>query len=208
MSLNVTELVQSAWSEQSAVSKLTHASALEKVFSGRWQSKLSLQYQQDIDVSKHSGTENGLHSPGYDDKMFRRMNAVGGREYSDMTLARHVEKGLNIEYGIQGGGKELPGYERNHGLNCLEVKEKKSVIYCEGVQSTRSDGKFGGSELQSSLSAVSEASERPKLKLLPRTKPLDNLESPVIDPKQVLMRCHTIEVCIHLVLPNCDNFLK
>ena len=37
---------------------------------------------------------------------------------------------------------------------------------------------------QSSLPVVSEVSERPKLKLLPQTKPLDNLGSPVIDPKQ------------------------
>ncbi|XWS15633.1 hypothetical protein CRYUN_Cryun34aG0018200 [Craigia yunnanensis] len=188
VSLSVAEPVQSTWSEQSAVSKLAHASALEKVFSGRWQSKLSFQYQQDIDVSKHSGRENGLHSQGYDDNS--RMNAMGGREYSDVTLARHVEKGLNIEDGIQGCRKELPGYERNQGPNYLEVKEKKSVIYGEGVQSTRSDGKFGGSELQSSLSVVSEASERPKLKLLPRTKPLDDLESPVVDPKQAHQRLY------------------
>ena len=140
MSLNVAEPVQFAWFEQSVVSKLARASAVEKVFSSRWQSTPSLQYQQDIDVGKHSGTENGLHSLGYDDKMFKRMNAMGGREYSDMTLARHVEKGFNIEYGIHGGRKELPGYEGNHGLNYLELKEKKSIIYGEGVQSPRFDG--------------------------------------------------------------------
>ncbi|XVE51204.1 hypothetical protein DITRI_Ditri02bG0020900 [Diplodiscus trichospermus] len=178
------EPAQSGWSEQSAVSKLAHASALEKVSSGRWQSKQSVQYQKDIDLSKHSEIENGLHSQGYDDKMYSRMNAVGGREYSDVTLARHVEKGLNIEDGIHGCRKESPDYERNRGPNYLEVKERKSVIYGEGVQSIRSDGKFGSSESQSSLSALSEASERPKLKLLPRTKPLDNLESSVIDPKK------------------------
>ena len=185
--LTVTEPVQSVWSEQSAVSKLAHASALEKVSSGRWQSKQSIQYQKDIDVSKHSETENGLHSQGYDDKKYTRMSAVRGREYSDVTLARHVEKVLNNEDGIQGGIKELPEYERTRGPNYLEVKEKKSIIYGEGIQSTRLDGKFVGSELQSSLSVPSEASERPKLKLLPRTKPMDNLESTVIDSKQVLI---------------------
>ncbi|XWS19490.1 hypothetical protein CRYUN_Cryun31cG0020500 [Craigia yunnanensis] len=184
VSLSVVEPVQSAWSEQSAFSKLAHASALDKVSSGRWQSKQSVQYQKDIDVSKHSATENGLHSQGYDDKIYNRMNSVGGREYSDVTLGRHVEKGLNIEDGIQGGRKELPDYERNRGPNYLEIKEKKSVIYGEGVQSTRSDGKFGGSELQSSQSVLSEATDRPKLKLLPRTKPLDIPDSLVIDPKQ------------------------
>ncbi|OMO60983.1 hypothetical protein COLO4_33645 [Corchorus olitorius] len=181
VSASVTEPVQSAWSEQTAVSKLAHASALEKVSSGRWQSKQSVQYQKDVDASKHSERENGLQSHGYDDKIYGRMNAVGGREYASATLARHVERGLNIEDG-QGGRKEFPNpdYERNR-TNSLEVKERKSTIHVEGIQPTRSDGKFGGSELPAS---PSEASERPKLKLLPRSKPLDNPESPVIDPKK------------------------
>ncbi|KAG4129282.1 hypothetical protein ERO13_D09G070300v2 [Gossypium hirsutum] len=184
MSFSVAEPVQSAWSEQSAVSKLAHASALEKVSSGRWQSKQSLQYQKDIDVSKHSEVENGLHSQGYDDKMYSRMSLAGGREYSDVSLARHVEKGLNIEDGIHGGRKELPEYERNRNLNYLEVKENKSMLHSEAVRSTHSDGKFGGYELQSSPSALAEASERPKLKLFPRSKRLDGPKSPVVDPKQ------------------------
>ncbi|XVF27779.1 hypothetical protein REPUB_Repub14bG0138200 [Reevesia pubescens] len=183
VSVSVAETVQSVWSEQAAVSKMSHASALEKVSSGRWQSKQSVQYQKDVDVSKHSETENGLHSKGYDDT-YRRMNAMAGRECSDATLARHVERGLNIEDGVQGGRKVLNDYEMKCGPNYLEVKEKKSVIYGEGIQSTRSDGKLVGSELQPSLSVPSEASERPKLKLLPRTKPLENLESPVIDAKR------------------------
>ncbi|XP_022716039.1 uncharacterized protein LOC111275140 isoform X2 [Durio zibethinus] len=184
VSVSVAEPVQSVWSEQIAVSKLAHASALEKVSSGRWQSKQSLQYQKDIDISKHSETENGLHSQGYDEKTYSRMNVVGVREYSDVILARHVEKGLNIEDGIQGGRKEFYNYERNRGPNCLEAKERKSVIYGEGIHSTRSDGKFGGSELQLPPSVLSEASERPKFNLLPRTKPLGSLESPDIDSKQ------------------------
>ncbi|XVF87635.1 hypothetical protein PTKIN_Ptkin18bG0136000 [Pterospermum kingtungense] len=168
VSMSVAEPVQSGWSEQSAVLKLANASALEKVSSGRWQSKLSVQYQKDIDSVKHSETENGLHSQGYDDKMYNRTNAVDGGEYSDVTLARHGEKRLNIEDGTQGGRKDLSDYERNRGPNYLEVKENKSVIYGQG----------GGQ------STCSEASERPKLKLFPRTKPLDSLESSVVDPKQ------------------------
>lgn len=183
VSMSVVEPIQSAWSEQSVVSKLANASALEKISSGRWQSKLSVPYQKDIDAIKHSETEAGLHSQGYDDKMYSRMNAVGGGEYSDVTLARHVEKRLNFEDGIQGGRKELPDYERNRGPNYLEVKENKSIIYGQGVQSPYADGKFAGSEMQLS-SALSESSERPKLKLFPRSKPLDSLESPVVDPKQ------------------------
>lgn len=201
--MSVGEPVQSIWSEQSVVSKLVHASALEKVSLGRWQSKQSVQYQKAIDVIKHSDTENGLPSQGYDDKTYNRTNDVGRREYSDVTLARHLGKCLNNEDSIQGGRKELPEYERNHGPNYLEVKEKKTAIHGEGIQSPRSDGKFGSSELQPSLPVPSEVVERPKLKLLPRTKPMDNLESNVIDPKQVLVlypMC-TIGVCIHSVFP-------
>ncbi|GMI93347.1 hypothetical protein like AT1G11480 [Hibiscus trionum] len=170
--------------EQSAVSKLAHASAIDKISSGRWQSKQSVLYQKDVDVSKHSETENGLHPLGYDDKTYGRMNAVAGREYSDATLARQVERGLNIEDGIQGGRKALPDYERSRFPNYLEVKENKSVIYGERTHSIRADGKFVGSMSQPSLSVPSEAYERPKLKLLPRTKPLNNLESPVFDANQ------------------------
>ncbi|XVE87873.1 hypothetical protein DITRI_Ditri19aG0023400 [Diplodiscus trichospermus] len=161
VSVGVAEPVQSLSSEQSAVSKLARASALEKVSSGRWQSQQAIHYHEDMDVSKLSETESG-----------------------DVTSARHVERGLDNEDGIQGGRKQLPEYERKRGPNYMEVKEKKSVIRGEGIHSTRSDGKFGGSEMQASLSMPSESSEWRKLKLLPRTKPLDNLESTVIDSKQ------------------------
>ncbi|XP_039001406.1 uncharacterized protein LOC120127606 isoform X2 [Hibiscus syriacus] len=176
--------VSVASAEQSAVLKLAHASAIDKVSSGRWQSKQSVLYQKDVDVSKHSETENVLHPQAYDDKIYSRMNAVTGREYSDVTLARQVEKGMNIEDGIQGGRKALPDYERNHTPNYLEVKENKYLIYGERTQSTRANVKFGSSKSQPSLTVLSEASERPKLKLLPCTKPLDNLESPFVDANQ------------------------
>ncbi|TYH47755.1 hypothetical protein ES332_D10G019900v1 [Gossypium tomentosum] len=173
--VSAAETVQSVWSEQSAVSKLAHASAMEKISSGRWQSKQIIQYQKDVDVSKHSETETGLHSQGYD------VIAVAGREHSDVISARQVERGVNVEHGINCGRKVSPDYERNPRPNFLEVKENRSVVYGDGIQSARSDGKFGGPKLQPS---PSEASERPKLKLLPRTKPLDNLEPPFVDAKQ------------------------
>ncbi|KAL4388716.1 hypothetical protein GQ457_09G001650 [Hibiscus cannabinus] len=172
----------------SAVSKLAHASAIDKISSGRWQSKQSVLYQKDVDVGKHSETENGLHPQGYDDKTYGRMNAVAGREYSDATLARQVEKGLNIEDGIQGGRKALPEYERSRFPDHSEVKKNNSVIYGGDTQSICADGKFGGSKSQPLLSVLSEAYERPKLNLLPRSKPLDNLESPVVDAKQEQQR--------------------
>ncbi|KAE8670583.1 Eukaryotic translation initiation factor-related, putative isoform 2 [Hibiscus syriacus] len=176
--------VSVARAEQTAVSKLVHVSAIDKVSSGQWQSKQSVLYQKDVDVSKHSETENGLHPQGYDDKTHSRMNAVAGREYSDAMLASQVERGLKIEDGIQGGRKALPDYETTVFLTIWKLQKKKPVTYCEGTQSIREDGRVSSSKSQPSLSVPSEASDRPKLKLLPRTKPLDNLEAPVVDSKQ------------------------
>ncbi|KAE8734226.1 putative E,E-alpha-farnesene synthase [Hibiscus syriacus] len=125
VTLSALEPVQSAWSEQSAASKLAHASALEKVSSGRWQSKQSLQVQKDVEVGKHSEVENGLPSQGYGDEMYSRMS-LG--EYSDVTLARHVEKGLNIEEGIHGGGVER-SYPTMRGTIVLIIWKKVDEIF-------------------------------------------------------------------------------
>ncbi|GLT83140.1 hypothetical protein SLE2022_014490 [Rubroshorea leprosula] len=180
--MGATEQVQSAWSEQSAVSKLAHASALEKVSSGRWQSNQSVHYQKDDEIIKYS-EENSFQSKGYDDNRYNKMDAVGGREYSDTMLARDVDRSMNTVDWKQVSRKELLDYERSCNQSYLEVKERKLEVHGEGAQPVRLDGKFGASEVQHLV--PSEASERPKLRLLPRTKPLDNLESPIIDPKQV-----------------------
>lgn len=177
------EPVQSDVSQQNAVSKLAHASALEKVSSGRWQSKHSVQYHADVQVVQYSETDSEVQPKGYDDNTCNRIDVMGGREFSDATLARHVERGLNIEDGNRGGRKEELDNEKTEESTYLEVKERKPTYYNDGVQPARSDGKFGLPESQPLVH--SEASERPKLKLLPRTKPLDNLESNGPNPKQV-----------------------
>ncbi|KAM7264614.1 hypothetical protein ACFE04_002297 [Oxalis oulophora] len=108
----------------SAVSKMAHASALDKVTSGRWlSSKSASHYQPDVDVNRYSEMESALHS----------------KEYS-------------------------------------EVKERKPETYkAGGVQHARADV---GSEKQSATSM--DSTERPKLKLLPRTKPSETIEPPVV----------------------------
>ncbi|KAK1304314.1 hypothetical protein QJS10_CPB11g01134 [Acorus calamus] len=71
----------------------------------------------------------------------------------------------------------------------LDVKERSySAVefYNDGVVRPKStEGKLGGQHLQQSREA-SDVLERPKLKLLPRTKPLDTSETRVPDHKQVL----------------------
>ncbi|GAV89771.1 hypothetical protein CFOL_v3_33184 [Cephalotus follicularis] len=189
------EPVKPPWSEVNAVSKLAHASAFEKVSSGRWHSK-PIHYQTDVEVSRYSAMDNGLRTKGSGENTANRTDAMGGREYHDATLVRHVEGRFGAEDESQGSRKELVDYERGRSSTNLEVKERISKVYADGIQCARPDGKFGGSEMQHGLPL--EVAERPKLKLLPRTKPLENLEPPVMDRKQVYQRlsdsayhCHT-----------------
>ncbi|XP_044496494.1 uncharacterized protein LOC123218906 [Mangifera indica] len=154
MAMGVTEPVQSGWSGQSAVSKLAHASALEKVSSGRWQSKQSVQYQADVQVIKFSA-DNGSHPTGHDDNAYNRMH---------------------------GGRKEELDYERSGASTYVDVKERKYKHFTDRAQSSSSDSKFIGPESLPLLQ--SEASERPKLKLLPRSRPLENSEPNVANSKQ------------------------
>ncbi|XP_044461195.1 uncharacterized protein LOC123192635 isoform X2 [Mangifera indica] len=184
VAVGVTEPLQSECSGQSAVLKLAQASALEKVSSGRWQSKQSIQYQADVQVIKFSETNSGLHPKHQDDNAYTRVNVVGGRAFSDATLARQMDRGLNIEdSAVQGGRKEELDSVRTCASTYLEAKERKYKQDTDRVQSNRSDSRFVGSE---SLPVLhSDASERPKLKLLPRTRPLEHSEPHVASPKEV-----------------------
>lgn len=181
----VTEPVQSGWNGQSAVSKLAHASALEKVSSGRWQSKHSVQYHADVQVIQHPETDSGLHPKSYDDNVYNGTDVMGGREFSDAALAGHVKRGSNIEDGFWGCRKEELDHERTNTSTLLDVKERKPTYYADRVQPAHSNGKFCGPESQPLVH--SEASERPKLKLLPRTKPLENSEPNGPNPNEVLI---------------------
>lgn len=197
--LGVNEPVQQApLSGQNAVSKFAHASALDKVSSGRWQSKQPAPYQGDVEAARSPERESGFQSKnfggsggaggggGYDS-----VDVASGREYHDATLARQAERGLNVEDGVRVGRKEFPDYERAGAPVApvySELKERNSVIHVDRTHLARNDGKLGGSELHSPVPL--EPSERPKLKLLPRTKPLESSEQPVpvVDHTQVLAR--------------------
>ncbi|KDP20829.1 hypothetical protein JCGZ_21300 [Jatropha curcas] len=182
MAVGVNEPVQSAWSGVSAVSKLAHASALEKVSSGRWQTKHSSHYQTDVEVIEDFEAEKITSSGGHDGYAYNRMDAVGGREYSDATLARHVERGLKIEDGIQNGRKEYIDHESTRAASYAELKERNLPVHDDRVQPPRTDVRICGPELLPSV--PSEALERPKVKLLPRTKPMETPEPSIIDHKQ------------------------
>ncbi|KAA8515443.1 hypothetical protein F0562_018946 [Nyssa sinensis] len=164
--------------------KLAHASALEKVSSGRWQSKQPIHHQTDVEVIRHPETESEFYSKGND--IFNKnaskvMDVAGGREYHNMALATQAERRLAVDDVIHGGGRELLIHERSRSPFYPETKERESPVYGDGVQPALTDSLFGGLELQSPVPP--EPSERPKLKLIPRSKPLESLE-PSPDCKQ------------------------
>ncbi|CAK9142633.1 unnamed protein product [Ilex paraguariensis] len=172
--------VEPAWSAPDSASKLAHASALDKVSSGRWHTKQPLHSHADAEIIKPSETEREANVKGNNMCNMNTYNVMDGRDYQDVTLARLAERSLTFEDGTQGGGKEVATYERVISPIYSEAKERNPPIYADGVQQPRSVVKFDGPDLQSPV--PSETSERPKLKLLPRSKPLENME-PFVDHK-------------------------
>ena len=85
---------------------------------------------------------------------------------SASALARHAGRSLAINDGMTVNAREVPSY----------TKERGPTVYSDGVQAQQvySVGTAGGSELHHSV--PSESTERPKLKLLPRSKPVETLE--------------------------------
>ncbi|GAB4831034.1 hypothetical protein Ancab_005049 [Ancistrocladus abbreviatus] len=171
-----TEAPPAPWSGQSAVSKFAQASALDKVSSGRWQTKPAHQ-QADAEVIRHTGLQG--HPYPKENDQFNRVNLMNEREYHETKLAMHAERGLTINDEIGSGVKELLAVDRVRSP-VLDAKERISVSNSNGGLSTNPDNKYGNSELQS----PTEALERPKLKLLPRTKPMETSEPSVLDHKR------------------------
>ncbi|XP_004232758.1 uncharacterized protein [Solanum lycopersicum] len=179
------ESVSAPWSAPDSESKLAHASALEKVTSGRWHSKQQVHSQTDVEVVKRQDTEKELYYHGsttVNDSVYNMPDVVGGPEYSDQVLAVHAERNLVLTDGVHGFYKELPARERARSPLFMEANERRTSSNITGLQRPHNVVSSGGYEMQSPAS--SEPSERPKLKLLPRSKPLESLEQSV-DYKQV-----------------------
>ncbi|KAI5386324.1 uncharacterized protein LOC127100666 isoform X1 [Lathyrus oleraceus] len=169
------ESEQAAWSAANAVSKLTHASALDKVASGRWQ---SVNYQTDVEVVRPSEVESRPHAFINSN----RLDIVRQNEHSDEMLARHAERSLGIDNQMRGGRNELLEHDRLGISKYSDVRPRSVGQFSDRVQPARTDAKFVGSESQHHI--ASEPIERPKLKLLPRTKPLESSEPSVIEHTQ------------------------
>ena len=167
------ELESSMWCGQNTVSKFEQASALDKISSGRWQTK-SVQNHLEVGAIMPLDSPNSLYRRE-NDSYEGNVNSTSEREYCETTLARHVERGLRIEERSQGDFKEILGVERVHS------PVQNSVMFTNEGQPAYPDSRFGVSE----LSQPPEVNGRPKLKLLPRTKPLDVQESIVVDHRKV-----------------------
>lgn len=174
----------SAWDGPSAVSKLAHASALEKVSSGRWQSKQSLHYQADVVVAASSELDMKVQPKGYGNS-FDRVDGFYSREHRDASLPRHAERELSIDDGTEGHRQDLSEHDRVVVPKYHPVKERSSKVDASVVQHSDPNQMAGGrgSDLHHPVSSL--VSERPKLKLLPRTKPLASSEPNTVDHTQV-----------------------
>ncbi|KAK4786748.1 hypothetical protein SAY86_010581 [Trapa natans] len=188
--VNVVESAQSAWSSSSASSKLVHASALEKVSSGRWNSKQSTLYEPGAEDIKHfEGT--GLNSRSYDDSRYNRIDTVGGRGYGDVSLSRQIERNLCIVEGVHAAKRDGLDMEmpEEYPISSDE-KGRNAAIYGEASQLVHAEGRTAQSGFQRPMSA--EASERPKLRLVSQSKPLENREQPLADHRQRPESAHAV----------------
>ncbi|CAA0835947.1 eukaryotic translation initiation factor-related [Striga hermonthica] len=134
----IKEHVPAAWSAPDAETKLAHASALEKISSGRWNSKQHVHFPKDVEVPVHE-------EKAYSVKTHDRTEVLGSPSY----------------------GKELPSHDGVRSTARMDSYERNMPVAVDGLQSV----------------VPSESSERPKLKLLPRSKPIENVEPPT-DYKQ------------------------
>lgn len=173
----VAETVSSPWTAgQNTVSKFAQASALDQISSGRWQTK-PIHQQADVEVIRRSESPNSLYGRENDSYTGVNVPIASERDYYEASLARHVERGLAIDEGFHGGVKEMPNVESMHSPILSDGKDKSSVLYINEGQPAYPDSKYGGFESQ----PHAEGSERPRLKLLPRSKPVEVPEPSGID---------------------------
>ncbi|XP_028805346.1 uncharacterized protein LOC114760246 [Neltuma alba] len=149
---------QSAGSGSNAFSKLAHASAIDKVSSGRWQSE-KVHCQMNFEISKSSEVESRSLSVN-GNSTHNRIDTVDEKRYSDVMKARQAERCRN----------ELLEHERCEISKYSEVRSRHH--HTNGAQPVLNDAKLSGPELQHSL--ASEPRERPQLNSSRRTKPLDS----------------------------------
>ncbi|KAF5202309.1 eukaryotic translation initiation factor-like protein [Thalictrum thalictroides] len=171
----------SNWSGPNAVSRFAQASALEKVSSGRWQTKPPVIHQPDVEVISFS--DDSDFRSAKDNYLYNEVDLMNEKADFDIMRGRYGEKSQIVEDEISGaGGKGYLYQERARSPMYSEAKERNLAFHRDVVRPTSTDGKLGGSFTQPPMPA--EVVERPKIKLLPRSKPLDNSEALIVDYTQ------------------------
>ncbi|KAL0398709.1 UNVERIFIED_CONTAM: hypothetical protein Sradi_2214200 [Sesamum radiatum] len=152
------EPAPAAWSAPDAASKLAHASALEKVSSGRWSSKQPGNPVKDAEVLGHTESEAEFeHNANniYSKKTYNRLDVAGDSKNYDIALVMHTERSLAIDDGTHGGGKEMPTYDKARSTIRVESYERNTSVPANGFQSLHPSGKSGGTQFQSTLPSES-----------------------------------------------------
>lgn len=155
-----------------AASRFAQASAIEKVSSGRWQSK-----PPDVEVIRFQDVENLDRRPVESVPIWNDEEGSLGR-LSLYSGAK--EKNL--------GGLHSDGFlpqDRVISTSYTEIKEI-NVLGCQSdlSQPVSHEGRIATSQHRHTLD---ESLERPKLKLLPRTKPLEPSDTKLLEDKQVVI---------------------
>lgn len=172
----VAEASPHVWSEETSASKLLHASALDKVSSGRWQTKLLAPQQTNIQVVQILQADNGANPKFSTSNANHGIHIAKEQEVYDSTLEKRAESSLSYSGSGNNGHKELNS----------SLKESAALLKTSYANSTVDNGTVHQSSNQSSALTISESSERPRLNLLPRSKPLEKTQIPAGEYKQVL----------------------
>ncbi|KAJ0966068.1 hypothetical protein J5N97_027206 [Dioscorea zingiberensis] len=136
-----------------AASRFAQASAIEKISSGRWQSK-----PPDVEVIRPQETD------GPD------------RRLGEIVRVNDVEKEREKNLMVGFGARE---HEKARSVVYPETKEKiLSGFNNDAARPRSNEGRFSAPQ------GHQEVPERPKLRLLPRSKPLEHSESRSLDDKQ------------------------
>lgn len=167
----VKEVVSPRLSASDAASKMAHASALDKVSSGRWHPRQQHVARVDVEFVSHPEPEKGGEYNG--PVMFTKdayTNDVG-KEFQATSLATHVGKSLTINDKTHGSGKMFPAYESGRSTSSIDPEAGDHLINARDASTLVN--------YDTQLPVPSPTAERPKLKLLPRSKPLEKIEPPV-----------------------------
>ncbi|XP_042433337.1 uncharacterized protein LOC122019842 [Zingiber officinale] len=158
-----------------SASRLAQASAVEKVSSGRW----NLRHPEAETVRPHEREDmerQFVETVRIVDGIYRDLERENPKSVSSQVVYADVkERALPVSYPVR-----VQDQHRARSPMYPEVNEKQTIGYLfEGVRPTSCDGTFSGSKVHKQ--GATEVFERPKLKLLPRRKPLESQDIQIRD---------------------------